>query len=193
MSPLSFAHELSRYNPHTGEITGATLIERRLSELTNVFADSQAYTAALAQGDPVLYTVASVQPDDKNDALFYAMSVLYPGRIGDEYYMTRGHYHALRTAPEVYLGLSGEGMMLLQDEATGVSRAHPLGPNSLVYVPGHTAHRTMNVGETPLVYLAICPLAAGHDYESIAKTNFNQVIVAIAGKATVLDRKAWLS
>lgn len=191
MSLLSFTHEFSRFDPLSGALTDAIMIERRLSDLANVFADPQAYAAALAQDNPILYTVASVQPDDKSDALFYAMGVLYPGRIGTEYYMTKGHYHALRTAPEVYIGLSGEGMMLLQDEASGASRAHPLVPNSIVYVPGHTAHRTMNVGETPLVYLAVCPLAAGHDYESIAKSNFTQVIVAVNDGPQVLDRAAF--
>lgn len=188
MSLLSYAHEFSRFDPATGDLAGATVIERHLSDLRHVFADQAAYEEALAQGDPLLYTVASLQPDDKADALFYAIGILHPGRIGAEYYMTKGHYHELRTAPEVYIGLRGEGLMLLQDEASGESRAHPLIPNSVVYVPGHTAHRTMNTGTAPLIYLAVCPLAAGHDYESIVKNNFRQIVVAMDGKPAVIDR-----
>ena len=44
----------------------------------------------------------------------------------------------------------------------------PLTPESAVYVPGHTAHRTINTGDMPLTYLGIYPARAGHDYGVIA-------------------------
>jgi len=44
--------------------------------------------------------------------------------------------------------------MLLEDLLTGESRMVPLRPQGVVYVPGHTAHRTVNVGKAPLTYLA---------------------------------------
>lgn len=57
-----------------------------------------------------------------------------------------------------FSGLSGEGVMLLEDEATE-SRLVPLRPHHAVYVPGHTAHRTMNTGTVPLTYLGVYPAA----------------------------------
>jgi glucose-6-phosphate isomerase len=78
--------------------------------------------------------------------------------------------------------------MLLEDEATGESRMVDLLPNGVVYVPGHTAHRTMNVGDTPLTYLGIYPAKAGHDYASIAEKNFNSIIVERDGKPTLIPR-----
>ena len=186
LTPFAF----SQFDPTTGDLPGATLVERRLSDLGAAFADASAYAQTLAQHDPLLYTVASLQPDAQQDALFYAMGKLLPGRIGAEYYMTKGHYHTLRSAPEVYIGLRGDGLMLLEDE-TGASRAQPLLANSIVYVPGHTAHRTINVGDESLIYLTICPLAAGHDYAAIARQNFRQVVICVDGKPVVVERTAF--
>jgi glucose-6-phosphate isomerase len=84
-----------------------------------------------------------------------------PGKIGDEYFLTKGHLHAWRPAAEFYFGLSGEGVMLLEDEATGESRLVPLRPHHAVYVPGHTAHRTVNTGAVPLTYLGVYPARPG--------------------------------
>ena len=78
--------------------------------------------------------------------------------------------------------------MLLVDVLTGESRLVPLVADSIVYVPGHTAHRTINTGDTPLTYIGIYPAAAGHDYGSIAVQNFRKVVAAVDGKPTLLDR-----
>ena len=71
----------------------------------------------------------------------------------------------------MYFGLSGEGVMLLEDEASGEYRMVPLRPNEAVFVPGHTAHRTINTGRVPLTYLGVYPARAGHDYDAIARRN----------------------
>ncbi len=179
---------LSQYNPSTGEISGARLLKRHLGDLKGCFADAAAYERALAAGNPLLYTVAAIEPGGEDGDLHYGLGVLMPGRIGDEYFITKGHLHAWREAAEIYFGLSGEGVMLLQDEATGESRMVPLKPNGAVYVPGHTAHRTMNVGKAPLAYIGVYPAKAGHDYGSIAKTNFRCMVVERNGKPAMIER-----
>jgi glucose-6-phosphate isomerase len=178
----------SQFDPITGRIPGVIPVERRLSAMDGYFADEAAFDVALAQGDPLLYTVASVEPEDAEGALWYAIGCIYPGKIGDEYFMTKGHYHAWRPASEYYIGLRGQGLMLLEDEGTGASRTVPLTPNSGVYVPGHTAHRTMNVGDEPLTYLGIYSCKAGHDYGAIAERNFYQVVVDVNGRPTMIAR-----
>ena len=45
----------------------------------------------------------------------------------------------------------------------GESRMLPLSLHRR-YVPGHTGHRTANVGDTPLSYIGVYPARAGHDY-----------------------------
>jgi len=167
--------------------------ERHLSELRGYFADEDAYAAALAQGDLVLYTMAAVEPATGDGALHYAIAQLMPGRIGAEYYMTKGHYHAWRPAAEVYIGLSGAGVLLLESEETEEGCLTPLEPNCIVYVPGHTAHRTINTGDVPLTYLGIYPANAGHDYGAIATRNFRQVVIAVDGQPILLDRDQFLA
>lgn len=179
---------LSRFDPATGMLPGAPLVKRHLSDLRGCFAEAAAFEEALKTADPLVYTVGSVEPARGEGDLHYGLGLLMPGRVGDEYFMTKGHLHAWRPAAEFYFGLSGEGVMLLEDEATGESRMVELRPHSAVYVPGHTAHRTINVGSIPLTYLGVYPARAGHDYNSIAKRNFRCVVVERDGRPTMIER-----
>lgn len=180
---------VTNFDPITGTIPGATATQRHLSDLRGCFADTAMYEAKLASGNPLLYTVTAVEPAAGAGDLHFGIGLIMPGRIGDEYFMTKGHLHSWREAAEFYIGLSGEGMMLLEDEASGESRLVPLRANQAVYVPGHTAHRTMNVGATPLTYLGIYPAKAGHDYGAIARTNFRCVVIEREGKPAMVERK----
>ena len=164
------------------------IVQRRLSDLRGSFIDPAAYETALAQGDPLLYEVSAVEPAVGEGQLHYGLGILYPGRIGSEYYLTKGHYHLYRPAAEIYIGLKGCGCMLLEDEATGESRMVALEANSVVYVPGHTAHRTINTGAEPLVYLGVYPSNAGHDYGAIAERNFRMALIECRGEPTLVSR-----
>ncbi|GAB5535562.1 MAG: glucose-6-phosphate isomerase [Rubricoccaceae bacterium] len=183
----------SSYDPATGVLHGAEVLERRLSDLRGTFADTAAYEQALVESDPVVYRVSSVTPAEGDGQLHYGIGTLMPGRVGDEFYMTKGHFHTWRPAAEFYFGLSGHGAMLLEDEATGESRTVELAANSAVYVPGHTAHRTINTGDEPLIYIGVYPAQAGHDYGVIAERNFRQLVVATDSGPKVLGRADYLS
>ena len=185
MKPESLSRQ---YDPVSGALTGAGLVERRLRQLTGCFADDEAFRLATKSSDPLVYQVASIEPGSGPGDLHYGLGVLHPGRVGDEYFMTKGHLHAMREAAEVYIGLRGEGFMLLEHEHTGESRLEPLGAGRIVYVPGHWAHRTMNTGETPLAYIGVYPALAGHDYGAIARRNFRKVLVAGPDGPTLRDR-----
>jgi glucose-6-phosphate isomerase len=62
----------------------------------------------------------------------------------------------------------------------------------VVYVPGHTDHRTVNTGREPLVYLGIYPAWAGHDYRSLDEQTFSVVVVEDRGNARIIDRSEFL-
>jgi glucose-6-phosphate isomerase len=179
---------LSRFDPATGEIAGQPTSHRHLSDLRGSFYDTAAYESAMQVGNPLVYTLASVELGNSDGDLHYGLARIMPGRVGDEYYLTKGHFHAWRNAAEFYLGLSGEGMMLLEEEFSGESQSVPLRPYQTVYVPGRTAHRTINVGSVPLTYLGVYPAKAGHDYGTIAQRNFRKVLVERDGKPVLLDR-----
>ncbi len=180
---------LSRFDLEKATIAGRPRLERRLSDLTGCFADASAYSAALSAGDPLVYSVASVEPGAGEGDLHYGLGMIMPGRVGDEYWMTKGHLHAWRPASEFYIGLRGQGMMLLEDEVTGEARLVPLEANGVVFVPGRTAHRTMNVGVEPLLYLGVYPARAGHDYSTIAKNNFRHCVVVREGRPALVERQ----
>ena len=179
---------LSKFDPDIGQIAGAPTTRRYLSDLAGCFLDTAAYESALLAGNPLVYSVACVEFGDGDGDLHYGLGKIMPGRVGSEYYLTKGHFHSWRKAAELYIGLTGEGVMLLEEEVSGATQLVPLRPYQIVYVPGHTAHRTINVGSVPLTYLGVYPAKAGHDYHTIAQHNFRKVLIDRNGKPVVLDR-----
>jgi glucose-6-phosphate isomerase len=177
---------LGRFDAEAGTLAGATRVDRRLTDLEGVFLDETAWAAACAEDNPLVYSVEAIEPGTGDGDLHYGVGLIQPGRIGREYFMTKGHLHQWREAAELYIGLSGEGVMLLEDEATGESRMLPLEPGMAVYVPGHTAHRTANVGDKPLSYIGVFPARAGHDYGA----NFRFAIVDEGGEPRMIRRDA---
>ncbi|MCW2163684.1 glucose-6-phosphate isomerase [Microbacterium hydrothermale] len=153
--------------------------EKRLADLAGVYRDEAAFTEALGRdtGDPV-YWVESSTPETGRGALTIGLSVLRAGRIGDEFAMTRGHLHAQSEFAELYYGLSGSGVMLLES-VDGESRALPIGPGVVVHVPGGWVHRSVNVGDDTLVTLFAYATEAGQDYGLIADAGgMQQLVVA---------------
>lgn len=182
-----------KFDPSSPEIENAPVTERYLSNLNGLFANQPVYDQTLAEEDTLLYRVSAWEIAGGDGDLICGFGTLYPGKVGDEYYLTKGHYHEWREAAEVYIGLSGDGYMLLEHETTGESQLLPLKANHIVYVPGHTAHRTINVGDVPLTYIGIYSPRAGHDYGALAEKNFRQVLVERNGETTLLERADYLA
>lgn len=179
------------YAVDTAEIEGLPASERWLSQLAGLYSDQDAFNETLQAGDCLVYKVTGVETSNGEGQLHYALGLLMPGRVGDEYFMTRGHIHAWRPAAEVYICLKGQGIMLLENEQTGESNAVALTPAHAVYVPGHTAHRTVNTGQEPLIYWGVLSCAAGHDYEYVSDHPFQHVVVQVEGQPVVMSREAY--
>jgi glucose-6-phosphate isomerase len=188
----SAAEVMARLNIDQGTIDGGDHVVRRLGDLAGVFANRTAYDEALRNGNPVVYTVSSLQQSSGEGELHCGLGTILPGRIGQEFFMTRGHIHAYRPAAEYYVGLRGKGIMLLEQETGEGAEWCELLPDCLVHVPGNTAHRTVNTGDGPLVYLGIYPATAGHDYAAIGPRNFKNVVVATAQGPRVINRARYM-
>lgn len=151
----------------TGVLTNGSLIRKttRLHQLEGVFAD----TLAFQQCDPerCVYDVEMFDSPAADGALFVGVTHLYPGKVGNEYFMTRGHFHQRREQGEVYFGLRGSGVLLLQNEQ-GDARLEKVTPGSVHIIPGFTAHRLINTGAETLSVLAVWPCSAGHDYAALS-------------------------
>lgn len=143
--------------------------EKRLAELRGLYRDDAAFDSALASDDDTpVYWVESSAPDDAPGSLTIGVSVLRPGRIGDEFAMTRGHIHEQHSAAELYYGLSGRGVMLMET-IDGRTSAVEITPGVAVHVPGHWIHRSVNIGDENFTTLFCYPTDAGQDYEIIRR------------------------
>ncbi|MEQ3553580.1 glucose-6-phosphate isomerase family protein [Pseudonocardia nematodicida] len=152
-----------------GVLTGRTSeYVKHLGDMGGVYRDREAYESALAELGPdhVVYRVDEHRVADGPGALTIGTSTLLPGRIGDEYAVTRGHLHAIPDRAELYHCLSGSGLLLLET-IDGRSEALELAPGKAVHVPGHWVHRSVNTGDEPLVTLFCYNTDAGQDYSLI--------------------------
>jgi glucose-6-phosphate isomerase len=84
--------------------------------------------------------------------------------------MTRGHIHAIVDRPELYFGLKGYGVMLMES-ADGETRTVEIRPNTACYVPPYWIHRSMNLGDEDFVMLFCYPADSGQDYAIIERSH----------------------
>ncbi|MBF0687946.1 MAG: cupin domain-containing protein [Cellulomonas sp.] len=163
-----------------GVMAGATgAYDKFLGDLDGVYLDDGAFAEAVAaQGpDRLAYHVDEHRYGSAPGALIVGTSTLLPGRVGDEFAMTRGHLHARADRAELYHCLSGRGVMLM-DTVDGRSQAVPMTPGVAVHVPGHWVHRTVNVGDEPFVTLFCYAADAGQDYDLISDAGgMSQLVV----------------
>ncbi len=159
--------------------------ERRLSDLADLFHDQAAVRKALKRDDPLVYDWRAQPFVTSESDLTFGVTRIYPGQVGGEYFMTRGHFHVQRAMPEIYFCLQGQGMLLLESEA-GAFQSVAWTPGTVSHIPPHTAHRVVNTGEAILVFAAVYHLSAGHDYQTVAKGGFAQIVVAREGKAVLV-------
>ena len=145
---------------------------RRLSGMAGAYQDHAAVSNILASGDdPVIYRGYDAAVPAEPGHLLFRTPIISPGAVGSEFYMTRGHHH-VRDSAELYLGMSGEGTMIMESR-DGDFAHERLVPYASVYVPPGWAHRTVNTGSAPLAFLAVYFGDAGHDYESVRKSGFS--------------------
>ncbi len=159
----------------TGGLSGHGIEEshKTLGQLDGVFHDQAAWRAM--DPETVVYRVRFWRPvsDGTVGGLFWGATILEPGQVGDEYFMTHGHFHSLRDRAEIYATVSGSGTLLLMSE-DGETTSQTMTPGTVHYIPGRTAHRVANTGEEPLVFLASWPSDAGHDYGCIRTAGFGK-------------------
>jgi len=158
----------------TGE--GVETSVKKLGQLQGLFHDEAAWQS-MDSGTEV-YRVQFWRPvkDGTPGGLFWGSTEILPGRVGDEFFMTHGHFHLNRDRAEFYATIRGSGMLLLMSE-DGVTWAERMRPGSVHYIPGRTGHRVANVGADSLVFVASWPSDAGHDYESVRTSGFSRRLV----------------
>lgn len=174
----------------TGALSGKGIAEvsRAIADLAGIFADEDA--RALLAPDTLVYRVQAFQPvpEGTPGGLYWGTTFLQPGLVGDEYFMTKGHFHERADRSEYYIAASGEGALILMD-ADRRTRFEQMTPGSVHYIPGYTAHRVANTGANPLSFFACWHADAGHDYESIARQGFSARLLCVNGRPALVEGK----
>ena len=158
---------------------------KKLGQLKGIFRDEESWRRM--DPETVVYRVwwwEPVKPGTEG-GLFWGTTEISPGRVGNEYFMTHGHQHAVLDRAEFYGTIRGNGMLVLRDES-GRTSHQEMTPGSLHYVPGKVAHRMVNTGDVPLRAVACWPSDAGHDYGAIAQHGFGVRVMEEHGKPTVV-------
>lgn len=165
--------------------------KRTLSQMRGMFADTEAETRLIQEQDPVIYEFYELGAPEHSGDIAFGTSIVYPGKVGNEYYMTKGHFHTILDTAEAYYTLSGEGFMLTESPSGDVI-AHRLEAGTAVYVPKGYAHRSVNTGTDKLITFFAFRGDAGHDYGTIETKGFRKLIVEDGGgKPSLIVNPKW--
>lgn len=166
-------------SPHTGRY------QKRLSDLDGIFHDQAAWSDAIRKSaDAVVYEVVESRQDGCD--MFFGTTIVAPGKVGSEFYMTRGHFHARRDRGEVYSTLKGQGILLLETR-DGQTEVLKMCEGAVACIPPDLAHRTINTGDCPLIFSWVCSVDAGHDYAPIRECGMRKLVVERGGLIAVID------
>ena len=168
-----------------------THIKRPLSSLRGIFLDDEALEKMLQQDDPLVYEVFEIKRPEEEGELALGVSVVHPGQVGSEFFMTKGHFHSVLETAEVYYCLQGEGFMVMEtpEGATSVAALHP---GTVLYVPPRWAHRSVCTSrQGDLVTLFVYPAHAGHDYGTIEQQGFRKLVIDSGNGIEFIDNPRW--
>lgn len=172
----------SRFNHH---------IQRKLSSLKGYFLDQSAYDIALNHYDTLVYEVYEIQRPEIIGELLQGVSIIYPGKIGREFFMTKGHFHGVLDTSEVYYCLAGEGLMVMENPE-GETSVETLSPGKVLYVPPRWAHRSVCTSrQQSLAIFFVFPAHAGHDYYTIETQGFRKLVLDGETGIEIVDNPRW--
>jgi glucose-6-phosphate isomerase, archaeal len=166
-------------------------LKRSLSNMRGMFFDENALEKMIKREDGLMYEFYDPKSPETDKDIAFGTSITYPGLVGEEYYMTKGHFHVVLETAEVYYCLRGIGYMLMESPE-GEWEAQELRPGTAVYVPGRYAHRSINVSpDEPLVTFYSFRGDAGHNYGTIETQGFRKLCVKRNGKPEFIDNLRW--
>ncbi len=166
--------------------------KRYLSQMKGMFADEEALRKKIeAEGDSLIYEFHGLPLPETPGDFAFGCSILNPGKIGNEYYFTKGHFHTLLETGEVYYCLKGHGYMLLENPE-GDWSAQEMTAGQAVYVPPRYAHRSINVSpDEKLITFFVYRADAGHDYGTIETKGYRKLLVEKDGMPAIVDNPNW--
>jgi glucose-6-phosphate isomerase, archaeal len=139
---------------------------RKVKDVVQWYSDEKAIEKELKRDkNKVVYETFT----DKFSPINLTLTLIHPGTIGKEYYMTKGHVHRKKT-PEFYILLEGKGKLLIQ-KASKVKVIN-LKKGEIALIPQGYSHRLINDGNKKLRVLTIYDQKSKPDYQIKFKKRF---------------------
>jgi glucose-6-phosphate isomerase, archaeal len=173
-----------------GHSAARSSTKRHLTDVKQMFADAAEAERMLAETNPLVYEFYELGIPSHPGDLAFGTSITYPGQVAGEYFMTKGHFHQILEAAEVYYCIQGHGMMMMENPE-GQWDCPELTPGKAVYVPKRFAHRSVNIGDKPFTTFFCFRADAGHDYKTIESKGFRKLVVEKDGKTAIIDNPKW--
>src|SRR5260370_9766927 len=117
---MSSANSLSPFlafvNPESLQIQPNTGGYRKyVRELDGIYENQTSFRKLVETcGNEVAYRVEEARFTDGGSDLITGISVLEPGKVGSEFFMTRGHLHQRAERPETHYARAGHGAVLTE-------------------------------------------------------------------------------
>jgi glucose-6-phosphate isomerase len=175
----------------SGSFEPADRSERRyLSDLKGFFYFSEELEKAMERDNSLVYEVHRREVPLQAGHLQHCVTLIHPGDVGGEFYMTKGHYHRVTRTAELYLCLCGEGILNME-EPGGAATHIRMRRGVWSYIAPGWAHRTINISrDEKLIFISVWPGDSGYDYRTIAQKGFSNVFVRAENKEFSILRRS---
>ena len=182
-----------RFNLSNGLSPDRESKKRMLSDMEGMYLANKVLKEMVSKHDILVYEFYELGIPEKLSHIAFGTTILYPGKVANEYFMTKGHFHSIQETAEVYYCIKGKGLLLMEDPEGNVE-IQEMKPGISVYVPPNYAHRTINVSNNePLISFFAFRADAGHDYKTIETKGFRKLIIERDGKPEIIDNPKWKS
>lgn len=182
---------ITNFNMVNGLTNDLNPVQRNLSKMKGMYYDEKAYQEMLKNGDPLVYEFYNSEVPEKDSDLIYGTSIVYPGKVGNEFFMTKGHFHTILETAETYFCLNGHGYMMMESK-DGKVEVQEMKKGAALYVPPGYAHRSINVSQNEtLVTFFVFRADAGHEYGSIEEKGFRKLVIEENKQIKIIDNPNW--
>ncbi len=182
-----------RFNLEDGLSPECKSTKRMLSAMEGMYLNNKKLKEMIRNEDILVYEFYELGIPKNSGELAYGTTILYPGKVGNEYFMTKGHFHSKIDTAEIYYCIKGHGYLLMENPEGDVE-IQEMSHGISVYVPPRFAHRSVNISDSePLIMFFVFRADAGHDYKTIETKGFRKVLIEKNGKPELIDNPKWKS
>ena len=182
-----------RFNLEDGLSPELKSTKRMLSAMEGMYLNNERLKEMIQEEDILVYEFYELGIPENPGELAYGTTLVYPGKVGREYFMTKGHFHSKIDTAEVYYCIRGHGYLLMENPE-GEVELQEMTSGTSVYVPPKYAHRSINISNSePFIMFFTFRADAGHDYKTIETKGFRKLLIEKDGKPELIDNPKWNS